>query len=532
MKLSRIGQALLPILLLFLMPVGAQEAGAHHSAPINVHPSSFSKLPVPISNFDSAPPDIVLIPHGEGAPNGHLWVRTGHDGLYIAGKVDGEQPDFPRAGGQLLSKAHVEVWLAGSREVDLPELGWGNQFEDESLPNGEESCAAWAKQQEAPVTGGDREKKCREWASAQARYRPYFKRLFLRQWLLSPDFGIESFATPAFDQIQKRFSGLGDEIPELMKPRGMPKMFLFPNQSGYSFEIFVPIQAFPPLPSLRPQQLSLMVDVFNAAPAGRKMGAYSSSSPTRAYGKAATFNLLQLEVPLYFSLTPCDLPLAGSDKRGTHHPAWFIPSGKPGVQYESETFLVVNDPAGYRYDPAGLSPTVRPIHSFWKIAGTGEWVCGPDLTYKKGDQSETFPYTISEDGFETKRLPEGDLLIKTGPRVWYSEFGSGQCGACPWTDVRIFDLAPTMKLYQTLALGDVISAPALLSQDFTVSPDWKQITEYNQEQSGSWASITWCLEANNLKDQPGSYVYKECGKRENGQPPDPPILKELRDREE
>jgi hypothetical protein len=241
-------------------------------------------LPTAVSNFTSEPPDIALVPRGEGARSGHLWVRTSHNGLYIAAKVDGGQPDFPHSKDQILSTDHVELWLAEAPDFDLPDIGWGNQFGEETLPKGEESCSDWAGQQ-VPSDRTETEKKCREWAETQIHYRPYFRRLFLRQWLMGPDFAVESFATPAYEEIQKRFSSLGDKVPEFMEPRGKPRMFIFPEQAGYSFEIFVPFEAFPPLSSLRPSGLYGLVDVFNSAALGKKTGVYSTSSLARSYGK-------------------------------------------------------------------------------------------------------------------------------------------------------------------------------------------------------------------------------------------------------
>lgn len=519
------------ILLAFPVLAHGQESGAQQPAAIVVHASRMA-APTPIGMFTGELPDIVLAPRGEGARRGRLWIRTAA-GLYITGQVDGDQPDFPHSKDQILSKEHVEVWLSGTPNFDLPEIAWGDQFGDHTLPRGEESCADLAGQL-APQDRAESEKKCREWAATQVRYRPYFKRLFVRQWLLAPDLAVESYAAPAYEEIAKRFSNLGDKVPEFMKPGGKPQMFLFPEQSGYSFGVFIPFDAFPPLSSLRPSELYLLVDVFKAAAPNKKMGVYSTSSPARAYGKPETFNALRLDPPFFFRLTPCDLPLVGTDKREEHHPAWFFPSLGLG-QDVSDTFIVVNDPAGYRYEPAGLSPTVRRTHYFWKEAGHNEWVCGPHLTYWNRGRSESFPYTLSEDGFETKRLSTGELLVKTGPRVWHSEFGSGQCGACPWADLRIFELGKEAKFWGLLNLGDIIGgAPGLFSQDFTVSADWSQITEYDLKSNeenlpGSWSSTTFCLKPNTRTDEPHAYMYEKCGQKENVQPPNPPVLKELRD---
>jgi hypothetical protein len=515
-----------------LLLLGSTANAQEQPVTVHVRPSPISQLPIALSKLASRPADIALVPRGEGARHGQLWINTAYDRqLYITGSVDGEQPDFPRTKEQILSKDHVEVWLSATPDVDLPEIGWGNQFDDVTLPKGADSCEEWAKDIQGVA---DEVKKCKDWVAQQSAYRSRLKRLFLREWLLTPDYGIESFATPAYEEIQKRYSNLGDEVPEILKPHGKVQMYFFPEQFGYSFEILIPFEALPPLSSLNAGELYLEVDVVKAAHEGKQVGAYSVSSAKREYGKPETFNVLRLDPPLYFSLTPCTLPLAGTDKRGGYHPAWFIPVTGPEPRYQTDTFILVNDPAGYRYEPEGLSPKVRETHYFWQGGGPGEWVCGPHLTYKKGNSSTSYPYNISQEGFEIKRLPGGELLLKTGPRVWYSEFGSGQCGACPRTDLRIFGLTGDMKIREALKLGDTIDGPRLFSQDFTVSADWLRITEFelggNEEDlPGSWSSTTYCLFVDTEKDRTGTHVYKTCEHGKNVQPPNPPVLKELRD---
>ncbi len=521
-----------PFFTAMLLLLGGTANAQEQPVAVHVRSSPISQLPIALSKLTSRPADIALVPRGEGARHGQLWINTAYDRqLYITGKVDGDQPDFPRTKEQILSKDHVEVWLAATPDVDLPEIGWGNQFDDVTLPRGADSCEEWAK----GIQGGvDEVKKCKEWVAQQTAYRPLLKRLFLREWQMTPDYGIESFATPAYEEIQKRYSNLGDEVPEILKPRGKIQMYFFPEQSGYSFEILIPFEALPPLPSLTAGELYLEVDVVKAAHEGKQLGAYSVSSAKREFGKPETFNVLRLEPPLYFSLTPCGLPLAGTDKRGNFHPAWFVREEGLESRYQADTFILVNDPAGYRYEAAGLSPVVRETHYFWQGSGPGEWVCGPHLTYKKGRDSTSYPYNVSPDGFETKRLTPGELLVKTGPRVWYSEFGSGQCGACARTDLRMFSLTGDMQIHLLLQLGDTIAGINVFSQDFTVSPDWSRITKFelggNEENlPGSWSSTTYCLTVDTGKDQAGVHIYKACEHETNVQPPNPPVLKELRD---
>jgi hypothetical protein len=485
-----------------------------------------------INEYVQSPPDINLLPHGQGARAGRLWVRNIGNGLLIVGDIEGGAPEFPRNKNLLLSKDHIEVWLAAASDVDMPDIGWGNQFGETLLPKGAESCPdsirKWSGKPDALKTA---ESKCREWVMTQQHYRPLFSRLFARQWLLTPDYAIESFATPAYNEITAKFASdlprNQEEVPKALMPHGSPKIWLQPSVKGYTFQILIPYVFFPPLPALEVQDLRVLVDVFRPAPPGKKMGPYSTSSPARMWGKPETFNNLRLDPPRTFDLTPCNMPLKGADAYRDMQDAWFIPKSGQEWEYESDAFLVVNGSGGYRYDPDGLSPVIRPLHYFWHNVSPGEWVCGPQLTYKNGKQLETFEETVAEEGFDTRRAQNGDLLVKVGPRVYYSEFGSGQCGACPRTDIRIFGLTRDMKIYQALELGDFMGAgpDSPQSQDFEITADWSQVTVYDQAPDdedgspGSWSSTAWCL-----RDS----AYEECRKKDDVQPPDPPLLKELR----
>ena len=545
---------ILPALSFFLLVLAqawAQKAGAQQAAPIAVRVSYVAQLPDPDKLF-SEPPDITLVPRGQGARHGHLWIRTWPDGLIIAGKVDGGPPGFPYTKDQIMSRDHVEVWLTGAPDVDLPKIGWGNQHEDVTLDKGAESCADWVKTdpQANSRVNFDPLKACQEWAATQVRYRPYFQRLFARQWLMTPDFTIEAFATPAFEEIQRWFGGL----PEVMKPKQNPNMGradtrLHPEPTGYSFQVLIPRVAFPPLPASNVRKLYLLVDVFNAAPVGKKMGAYSTSSPARVWGKPITFNRLRLDPPTLFSVTPCNLPLTGKDKEADKprqdQPAWLVPDPNPSHPFVSDTFIVVNDSAGYRYEPEGLSPTVRVTHHFWKNVGKEEWVCGPEMTYFKEGRSHGASTTIGEDGFDAKRLPDGTLLVKEGPRAQYSEFGSGECGGCPMSVLRIFDVGKDLNPYWALDIGDGVGGAGhpIVSEDFSVSPDWSRITKYqltnslmvrgfgfyDREYNGTgWSSTTWCLQKSPPGEAGGGYEYQICDVKQNVKPPNPPLVKKLR----
>jgi hypothetical protein len=475
-----------------------------------------------ISEYTSTPPDIILTPQSEGARRGRLWIRNIGKGLLIAGDIEGGPPDFPHNKDSLLAKDHVEIWLTADVDPVLPLIGWGHQFGENTLPNGADSCADNLEETGIPRDPSpNAQQKCREWAASQQKYRLYFQRLFLRQWLLAPDYALESFAAPAYEEIVSRY---GDN-PKVLKPRGVPKFWYSPSPKGYTFQALIPYGIFPPLPSLDLHGLRVLVDVFAAAPTGKKMGAFSGSSPARVWARPETFNTLRIDPPRVFRMTPCDMPLNGTDIYGHVRDAWFIPKEEQKGDYESDAFLIVNGAAGYRYEPEGLSPIIRPIHDFWTSAGPGEWICGPQLTHKKNDHRTAFEQRVEAEGLATYRPPNGDLLVKVGPLVYYSEFGSGQCGACPRTKLIIYRLTPDNNIFEALKIGDVISDQGPQAQDFTVSPDWSQIIEYDQKQNdeegnpGSWSSTTYCL-----KD----LHYEKCGEKSAVVPPNPPILKELR----
>jgi hypothetical protein len=60
-------------------------------------------------------------------------------------------------------------------------------------------------------------KKCRRWGSAES-LPSIFNALFLRQHLVTPDHAVESFGTPAYDEIITHFAGDqpgSEEIPAL-----------------------------------------------------------------------------------------------------------------------------------------------------------------------------------------------------------------------------------------------------------------------------------------------------------------------------
>jgi len=513
--------------ILVVLMFAASFAWAQKQQPIPVpefHPTSAGNIS---SALKGAPPDLKLLSKEPGSRTGQLWIRNLGNALLIAGQIDGDAPQFPRNKNEILSKDHIEVWLATTPDVPLPPVGWGHQFGEQLLPRGPDSCAEWVKGSNPDASDrNEREKECRTWAAKQQQYRMAFKKLFVRQWLLTPDFSSESYATPAYELITAKYApdpktDAGQALT-MLQPKGEVHMTY---ASGYNFQIQIPYSAFPPVNTLELKNLWLMVDVFSSAAPGKRMGPYSSSSPLRAFGKPETFNQLQLQPQRSFQLSPCGAGLEGRDKYGNKHRGWFLPAHDQGARFEADSFIVVNEAEGYAYDPSGLSPVARTIHHFWQKLGPDEWICGPDLAYRKALSAKRYEERVDEQGLAGKRLQDGTLLIKSGPLVYYSEFGSGQCGACPRYDLHILALDKNLKAKQVLSLGGVFQGDDDAA-DFALSPNWLQVIHYQQQRSESndenakptWLATTYCLR---------DMEYVKCGEKKDVQPPNSPLLKEL-----
>jgi hypothetical protein len=399
--------ALFVCVFLALTPGWAQQP--QKVAPVTVHAMDWAGHRG-FDQFKDVAPDMILIPRGDGARHGQIWVRTVRRfpnspaiDLYIVGKVDGPVPDFPPTRDLIPSKEHVEIWLAGSPDVEMPPLGWSHQFGQVTLPKGAESCEDWPKNDSFAQDVDE----CPDWVASQVRYRRYFKRLFARQWLLGPNDAIESFATPAFKHIKDRYA---EGFPEFMKPQGKLQMihFFCPEPSGYAFEVLIPFEAFPPLPESHTTQLYLLVDVFNAVSHGKKTSVYSTSSPLQVWGNPSTLNVLHLDPPLTCPLTFCDLPLGETPEERKEHRTWVLPKSLRtfvGTNVLDDTFVIENMFRCGGWSPGGLSPWVRETHHF--EMGTrkeiGLWVCGPNLTLVKNGKSQTLAEVIGQKGWITSK---------------------------------------------------------------------------------------------------------------------------------
>jgi hypothetical protein len=482
------------------------------------------------SDWHSQTPTFVLTPAGPGARPGQVWVRKSPDGLLIAGHVDGAPPVFPAHAGELMTKEHLEIWLAVEPNPEMPVMGWGNQFGDIDLPNGELSCAAALKDVSGDDVDTELTENCQSWARKQRSYRIQLKRLFVRQWQLAPQVGVESFAAPAYRQIEQIFAGSKAEdavsLPKELKPEGVPEMKVkLHSGSGYDFETLIPWKLFPPAKDPAVRQVTLMVEVFAPALAVRKSGVYSTTAPGRGYADFAAFSQIQFGRAKEYQISPCHYSATVPDAWGDGtHTAYFFPSQEELVR---KTLALDNYRAGYAYEPAGLSPEVGSSEFFWKNVAPGEYLCGPPLRYYKGgagtDLKSGFnghkrqsALYIDKDDFDVHRLPGGPLLIRNGPRTTIlTRFGTGTCGACPVGELAVYSLDQNLKLSELLNLSDVVGNE-LDDMDIQISPAWDRVGLYRHKQDAeTWDDEFYCLKGTS---------YEKCGTAQTP-PPEPLTLK-------
>ena len=482
-----------------------------------------------VVSWRRGPPTFELIPQTAGGRSGHVWVASSPDGLLIQGEVAGPKPSWPATRSDMLRKDHIEVWLAAEPKMDLPPIGWGSQFGEQYLES-ENDCSTGNRQPEFKADA------CKAWFREQVKYREQFRRLFVRQWLLAGDdhagyptsYIVEEYSHAAMQNITTNFFPAVYD-PTAIGPAFMDGVMMWVSQTvrdqpGYSFQITIPYSAFPPVPSLDVRDLWLMVDVFGAAPEGKRMGAFSTTAPHRKWGDPSTFNHVRIEHPLQLSLSPCAYPLAQQNLYDKDQPSFVypVPEGtKEGERVLIDKAVVVLNPAqGYLYDPAGASPQAQVRRVFFKPTGNGGFVCGPKLAYVKGPISVKTANFISEEGFDTKLLADGWILVKSGPDAGTAtRFGAGPCGACYVAELNIYAISPRGEVKPALQIDEVIGNRTN-SADFDFSHDWSRATYYSQaEYAGSWTAKTYCLKGHD---------YEACGSKENATPPDPPGVKVLR----
>ena len=527
--------------LLFFSPLGFAQ-----TAPIAI-PEGIPR------DIYTQPPQLELIAKGAGAHPGKVWVRSTDDGLHVYLKVEtaGAQLHWPFEKADMLASDHVEIWLSTSTKVEMPPIGYGNQFGPNELKSADD-CKALENDQGPGTPRTPRVDDCDRWFNNQVLYRKQLERLFVRQWLAAnTSYGgavhsfFEDFASSAWANLNAWF--FRDELPDALEPKNSKDMkaefgldfdHLPPNPTpeqrqkkpdliGYGLDFFIPWSAFPPTSEFDLRDLWLMVDVFSAAPEGKKMGPYSTTAPGRVWGMPASFNHMVLASPRTHVLSDCHVPGTESDVYDEKHAAWYFPLiGNPPFVVNDDVSLQ-NAAQGYLYDPQGASPIAETAKHFSKALPDGGFICGPNLAYRGKGGSGTSKFEIDGKNLAVHRLPDGWLLVRSGPTatIQNEHFGSGMCGACDAAKTAIYAVSPSGEISPALELFEVFSGmqDSATGVDFAFSDDWKTVTNFLEMQDDQndppkthTESITYCL---------SGHKYDKCGEAKNAKMPNPPKFK-------
>lgn len=454
------------------------------------------------------------------APQALLWVGRVYEGLVVAAEIR----SGPGPGGS----PALRIGLAGPDSPRLPPIGWGHQFGTEVLADST-GC-------EALEFAADEADACRRWLARQIRHRARLPTLFERVWrvpVATPDALEEVLAHPAFAAL----GGATRERLRPLRPRGAPRVLvrgIAGTEGGIGLEVLIPWGSFPPVsaPSLDAVRLHVeWAEADSAAPGG----------PVAPRPFVA---------PLVQRITPCrygleGLLVPGGDGRFPR------PAGEGAVPYmipeasgDLRSLIVLdNEAAGYQYapDPEGLSPAAYELSYSVLDVGRGERLCAPLLALARGDERITPPdWTTTGEGdpferqvdlaeLEARRLDDDGFLVKSGPRVRWSFYGSGQCGACPRVGLDVFHVSADSGVVTGLLHLLEIAEPEVRDLELEVSDDWATVTLYRSETNWEtdppevrWDALRFCRAAPPAGSGPGA--FEPCG-RETAVPEPPRRLR-------
>jgi hypothetical protein len=469
-----------------------------------------------------------LVKQDAAARGGTVQVRSTGSGLVIAGVVDGPAPRWPTAAAALERGEHIDIWIADVAPPRLPPIGWGHQFGFEYLTR-EDDCLA-----RDDTTAATRAH-CVDWFRRQAHIRPAVTRLFTRRWSVAPSLVVETFARPAFASLDTSAQRALEALAPVAS-REPPRAGFTPAARGYAFAVTVPWSALPPVQSTSLSELRIVVDVYGASAAS--VATRSSTAPAANAGDPATFPIVPLSAPREYRITPCQATLsdpviqngAGVSPLGASDSA--VVYIRPSAALDLRQAVVLDDLAqGYQYEPdsSTTSPVAHVAH-YWAVPlGSGEMLCGPHLAYLRAAGVTRSDAVVDvADSLTTRRLANGDLLVKAGPRVFYSYYGSGQCGACPRVSLDVHHLDQASGAITPAFSHFDVAEPDFRDVDIAVTPDWREITIFESSTTfdatpvTTWRSTTHCYRA-------PRHVYEECGHRDL---PGPPPRRHLRFPEE
>lgn len=167
-----------------------------------------------------------------------------------------------------------------------------------------------------------------------------------------------------------------------------------------------------------------------------------------------------------------------------------------------------------------VSPGASYQEFFTQEFEKGEFLCGPFMSYRKGQIVRSFPFRLEPPGdqvsmsswtsFPVKRLSDGTRLIRYGPD---SSSGPLWRKAFLVYSMRIYVLTPSLLAYEALKLG--AWSDAVPGYEIELSDDWRTVTEFRGDGSDKWTAERFCL---------SGHTYRSCGKNLESPPPRKRVL--------
>lgn len=462
-----------------------------------------------VGEWRSRPIDRVL-PASGALPQALLWVGRVREGVVVAAEI--------RSGLGQEANPVFRIGLAGPDSLRLPPIGWGHQFGMEVLAD----STACGK----PEYAADDAETCRRWLARQERHRARLPALFEREWrvaIAAPEEVEEVGATAAFARLGEAARGRLRPL----RPRGGPRALvrgIAGTEGGIGLEILIPWGSFPPVSA--PTLDAVRIRIEWAVPDSVPSAPWGLSAPARPFVR-----------PLLHRITPCEYGLegllipGGDGHFGRPASPGSVPYMIPEASGDLRSLIVLdNEAAGYQYapDPEGLSPAAYELDYAVLDVGRDESLCAPLLALARGGarvsppdwthtgEGDPFARQVDLPRLETRRLDDGAFLVKSGPRVRWSFYGSGQCGACPRVGVEMFHVSPDDGVVRKLLDILEIAEPGTRDIELEVADDWATVTLYRSETNWDasppdvrWDAIRYCRTAPPPGGGPGG--FDPCG---------------------
>lgn len=482
-----------------------------------------------VSEWRARPVDRVLDAVGS-RPQALVWIGQVEEGLVVAAEIRGTA-----ASGNAPA---LLVSLSGPREPEFPPIGWGHQFGFEVIADST-ACA------EIDGSEGD-EGGCFGWYRRQLEHRRRLPALFERVWRLEVSESgslSEVGAAPAFGALPSP-----DRLAALA-PRGRARALTreIRGTRGVGFELLIPWSAFPLVRALDLNAVRIDVnwaDTASGADADSSRIGEAGAAPsalTSLFGVAPR----PLARPLTHYVTPCRSGLTGILLPGDasqrprsaseHAVVYMIPDPSGDLR---RLVVLDNHAEGYQYMPGAETLSPQAFVTTFDVLdiGGGARLCTPMLALAT-EQGRASPddWTVTREGnpwelyaslrdLEVRRLEDGNFLALSGPRVFWSYYGSGQCGACPRVAVEIFHIDTKTGEIRAAFRDISVVEPGSRDVEIEVSADWTEVTLYESETLWDATPIETRWSASRYCQVPvtgAAPTYEVCSEEEDV--PEPPV---------